>query len=885
MKRVAPPRAAVVILRWAVGQSATAEGILGDLTEDFHERRQQLGWGAAARWFWMQSLWIALVFRLTPGGARDRTRTRRIAAMDWLGELAQALRSLRRAPGFTTLAIGVLALGIGAATTMVTAFDAVLLRTLPVADPDRVVTLSLQRGHIDVLPLTPDEVVALARESRTLQEVAGVSSFGTASLPLTAGERALVLDVAMVTADFFDLLGARPALGRLLRPEDAEEGVAPGTVISYRTWQTEFGGDPRVLGCRLTTTQDGRSYAIIGVAPPGLDYPVGADYWTLYYPLRNVNVVARLARGVTPGAARAEFLSIARTFERVRSERDPVIAVVQSLEHAMLGDVRSILVASAAAVALLLLIACVNVGNLLLMRAARRSREVVVRRALGGSYGGVARLFLMESVLLGTAGGAVGFGLAVALLHLLPGLAPLSFPRTEMIALVGSPVAAAMGVSLLAVSVFGVLPALAAARGNLASALRIDGRSGTGTRRRRRVQRSLVVSQVALALILLVGAGLLTRSLQRLTQLELGYDLEGLSIVEVGVPFSDYRGSEMGAMFEEVFERLRAVPGVTTLTPIMSRPFIGRMAILQASPLLDGQSEGDSDVHPPAPLEVGGPELFRTLGIPILAGRGFEEADREDAPRVAVVSGAVAVRLWQGKSPIGKRLRLISDTPGWTTRGDDWWTVVGIAADTRFRGHRDPTPTIYLPWRQLQVLPAVVTVAVRTDGELAPVLPGMREAVRAFDPDFYVWRADTMADYLTGGPLAQPRMSALVLSGFGLAALLLAALGLYGVMSLAVRERTHDLGVRKALGATGARLRRAVLRDALAMSAMGGAAGLVGALLLSRLMSSLLFEVSPADPLTLAGACTLLLVVSVVAAYVPAWRATLIDPREALRAD
>jgi ABC-type antimicrobial peptide transport system permease subunit len=210
---------------------------------------------------------------------------------------------------------------------------------------------------------------------------------------------------------------------------------------------------------------------------------------------------------------------------------------------------------------------------------------------------------------------------------------------------------------------------------------------------------------------------------------------------------------------------------------------------------------------------------------------------------------------------------------------------VGLAADTRFRGFREPTPTIYLPWRQLQVLPAVVTVAVRTDGKLASVIPGMREAVRAFDSDFYVWRADTMADYLAGGPLAQPRMSALVLSGFGLAALLLAAIGLYGAMSLAVRERTHDLGVRKALGATGARLRREVLRDALAMSAMGGAVGLVGALLVSRLMGSLLFEVSPADPVTLVGACTVLLVVSLVAAYVPAWRATRIDPREALRAD
>jgi predicted permease len=876
VKRDAPPRAAVAILRWAVGQSATAEGILGDLTEDFHERRRRHGWDDAARWFWRESLWIALVFRLTPGRARHRTRRRRIEAMDWLGELAQAMRSLRRAPAFTALAICVLALGIGAATTTVTAFDAVLLRDLPVADPDRIVTLSLRRGPTRALPLTPDEVDALRRESRTVQDVAGVSSFGTASLPLTDGDRSLVLDMALVTANYFDLLGARPELGRLFRPEDGEAGANPVTVISYRTWQTEFGCDPGVLGRRMTTTQDQRSYAIVGVAPPGLDYPVGTDYWALYYPRSIMSVVARLEPGATPETARSELLSIAQTFDRVRSERGPVVGTVGSLEEAVLGDVRAILVAIAAAVALLLLIACVNVGNLLLMRAALRSREVVVRRALGASYGGVARLFLMEGVLLGTAGGAVGFGLAVGLLRLLPALAPLSFPRIEMIGLVASPAAAATGVTLLAVSLFGVLPALAAARGNLASALRIDGRSGTSTRRRRRVQRSLVMSQVALALILLVGAGLLTRSLQRLTQLELGYDLEGLSVVEVGVPFSNYRGSEMGAMFEEVFERLRAVPGVSALTPIMSRPFIGSTGIMDARPVLEGQPEGASDADRRIPLEVGGHELFRTLGIPILSGRGFEEGDREDAPRVAVVSEAVATRLWPSDDPIGKRLRLVRD---------DWWTVVGLAADTRFRGFREPTPTIYLPWRQLQVLPAVVTVAVRTDGKLASVIPGMREAVRAFDSDFYVWRADTMADYLAGGPLAQPRMSALVLSGFGLAALLLAAIGLYGAMSLAVRERTHDLGVRKALGATGARLRREVLRDALAMSAMGGAVGLVGALLVSRLMGSLLFEVSPADPVTLVGACTVLLVVSLVAAYVPAWRATRIDPREALRAD
>lgn len=870
-----PPRRAIAILRCVVRQEAIVEGILGDLTEEFQARCRTQGRGPAVRWFWRESLWIALIFGITPR-VGDRSRGRRTVFIDAHADLLQAVRSLRRAPAFTALSTAILALAIGTGTTVVTVFDAVLLRDLPVTDPGRVLTLTLQRGSGEALPLISDDVDALRRESRTLQDVAGVSSFGTASLPLTEGDRSLVLDVAMVTANFFDLLGTRPVLGRLFRPGDAEPGAVPVTVISFRAWQTEFGSDPEVLGRRLTTTQDQRSYTIVGVAPAGHVVPVGADYWTLSFPRRSLNAVARLAAGATPEAARSEFLSIARTFDRLQAGQGPVGASVTSLDEAMLGDVRPILITIAAAVALLLLIATVNVGNLLLMRAARRSHEVVVRRALGAGYGGVARLFLMESAVLGTVGGSLGLALAVGILRLLPKFAPQALPRIEMIGLVGSPVPAAVGVTLLAVSLFGVLPALAAARGNLASALRINRRSVTGTRRRRALQRSLVVSQVALALILLVGAGLLTRSLQRLTGLELGYDVDGLAIVEVGVPFSEYRGSEMGTMLDEVFERLRAVPGVTALTPIMSRPFLGSLGIVGASPVVEGRSEQASETGPSIPLEIGDHEYFRTLGIPILRGRGFEEADRDEAPRVAVVSEAVAARFWPGESPIGKRLSLVRD---------DWWTVVGLAADTRFRGHREPTPTIYLPWRQLQVIPAVTTVAVRTDHELASVIPAMRQAVRSYDPDFYVWRAGTMADYLAGGPLAQPRMSAWVVSGFGLAALLLAAIGLYGVMSLAVQERTHDFGVRRALGASGAHLRQSVLRDALAMTVIGGALGLAGALLMSRLLESLLFEVGPADPLALTGACVALLTTSIAAAYLPAWRATLVDPREALRGD
>ena len=444
-----------------------------------------------------------------------------------------------------------------------------------------------------------------------------------------------------------------------------------------------------------------------------------------------------------------------------------------------------------------------------------------------------------------------------------------------MIRVAGAPLGVATGVTLLAVLLFGILPVLAAARGNnLASALRLDSRSGTGTRQRHRVRQSLVASQVALAVVLLAGAGLLVRSLQHLERLDLGYDTDRLSIAELAIPFVNYDSkSKLYAMFDELYQRLRAVPGVTALTPVLYRPFVGAN-VMQVAPVLEGQSEAEVDANPPVPLEVGGPEYFRTFQIQILRGRGFLDTDRENAPKIVVVSEAVARRLWPGQDAIGKRLRLPGDVA-------EWRTVVGIAGDIRFRRLREPTPTMYLPWRQLITFG---TFAVRTRGDLGSVLPAMRRTVRDFDSQINVWAAGTMDDYLAE-PLAQPRLSAFLLSGFGLVALLLSAIGLYGLMASAVRERTRDIGVRLALGATPERLRRDVLGNALVVAAVGAVVGLGGALVCSRLLAALLFEVSPTDPATLAGVCILLLGVALMAAYLPARRATRVDPIVALRTE
>lgn len=427
----------------------------------------------------------------------------------FMDDIRHGIRSLRRAPAFTLTSALSLALGIGTATAVFAGFRAVVLDELPVTGPNRIVLLSLQRQPTGSVPLAPEEIDALRRESRTLLDVAGVSRTGAVAIPLTEDERSLVLDAATVTASFFQVLGVRPVLGRLLRPEDGEEGAALVTVISHETWQREFGGDRAVLGRQLTQTQYQDRYTIIGVAPPGLDYPVGADYWI---PSRSrssaiMDVVARLRHGVAPEAARAEFVSIGRAIDGRRSvPRSPTAGTVQPLSEAVLGDAKPLLLAITAAAALLLLIACVNVGNLLLMRATQRSGDVVLRRALGATSDRIARLFLVEGAVLGAVGGALGLAVAVGLLRVLPALAPARFPRMDMIGLAGAPVAVAIAVSALAVLLFGVGPAMASARGDFGSALRADGRSGSGTRSRRRLRRFLVAAQVALAVTPLAPA-------------------------------------------------------------------------------------------------------------------------------------------------------------------------------------------------------------------------------------------------------------------------------------------------------------------------------------------------------------------------------------------
>jgi predicted permease len=803
-------------------------------------------------------------------------------SLGWLDDLLRdaklALCGFRRTPTFAVTAVLILGLGIGMATAMFTVFHAVLVRDLPVRDQNRIVVPRVfDRAGKDVA-VSPEELDQIRRATRTMRDVAGVMHWGATAFPFTDGDRQVVLNRAVVTGNFFDVLGARPVLGRLLRSEDDVKGAVPVIVLSYRAWQHDFGGDPRVVGRRLIGQYFGGRYPIVGVAPPGLDYPAGVDFWVSITPLGSalMNVIGRLAPGATPAMVQSEFLPLVK---RSRANNPFSVQLVRAdartFPKAVVGDVQPVLVVLTAAVALLLLIACVNVGNLLLLRAVARTRELAIRRALGASAGDIVRQLLVESGMLALGGGVLGLLSAELLLRVLLAHAPAQLPRTDVIRLAGAPLGVATAVTLLSVILFGLLPALSAARGGVGSTLRLDARSGRETPRRRRVRQLLVASQVALAVIVLAGAGLLARSLQRLEQIHLGYTPEHLSLFALAFPAADSSQAQMHATFEAVAPRLRAIPGITSLTPILTVPFQGANGFIWRV-AAEPQTPAEAEANPSIPFEQGGPDYFRTFGIPLLRGRGFRETDRANAPHVAVVSEALAERFWPGQDPIGKRLHSVGDT---TATGGV--TVVGVAGDIRYRSLRRANPTIYLPWQGSWWQGEF---AIRTTGRLASVLPAMRRVVREVDPRLSIWQAQTMDDLL-GGPLAQPRLSTLLLSGFGLVALVLAALGLYGVMASAVREQTRELGIRLALGATPSQLRQRVIRHALVVTSTGAIVGLVGALISSRLLTSLLFQVSPSDPITLVGVCVLLIAVALTAAYLPARRATRVDPAQVLRTE
>ena len=646
-------------------------------------------------------------------------------------------------------------------------------------------------------------------------------------------------------------------------------------VISYRAWQRQFGGDENIVGRKLIEPATQVEFTIIGVAPAGLDYPSHADDWEAELPggaRAQQLIVARLAPGVSPHAAADEYFNFVKQLEHqgygantfVGAEALPFASEIED-------SARPVLLTLSAAVALLLVIACVNVGNLLLLRATGRARELSIRRALGATYGRLVRQLAVESVLLAVIAGALGLVLAAVLLKILIIAAPAELPRLDLVRLDGHTLAIALGVTTVAAILFGVLPTTSAARADLATPLRAGSRTGTTSRSRRATHRSLVVSQVALALVLVVNAGLLARSLQRLQRIHLGYSTDHLSFFSVSYPGARYDTPPKElALGDALYKRLSTVPGVRSITPVIQPPFHGPDFYINKL-AVDGQSDSEGDARPFVPWEAGSAEYFQTFGIPILEGRGFRDSDDANAEQVVVISDALARALFPGQSAIGHHIR----RPSATERGPcDGRSSVSRATRTiaSFDSRRRWCITRFARWPGKDCSPFGRRGTSRPGAPAGTAARGGGRRIRRVHRN-----AQTMDDMLAGS-LSRPRLSALLLTGFGVAALLLAAIGMYGVMTGSVRERTRLARVRLALGATPEDLRLGVLRQSMTLTFIGIALGTAVALGTTRLLRAVLYDVSPTDPVVIVGVVVVLAVVGALAAYIPARRATQFIP-------
>jgi predicted permease len=788
---------------------------------------------------------------------------------------------------FVTAAL-ILAAGLGMAIAMSVIVTEVLLRPLPIVGSESVESLAMVgRGAAVEIPVNRADLATLQRASHRLSDIAGIAHYGSQVFPAFYHDASIVLAQARVTGNFFSLLGTQPAIGRLLLPSDDAVDAPLVTVLTYETWQRDFGGSRSILGQRVTVEDGTRGqYQIVGVAPPGLDLPRAVNYWVPIAPTHydKLALIGRAAPGATQESVNAEAYSILTRLDGSHAQPAMPLRIDSTpVRDTILGDLRPTLLLLSAAVAMLLLISCLNVGNLLLLHGAARKREIAVRRAIGASTWHLIRQLLIESSIIAIAGGFVGLLIAVGLLQAILALVPAELPQFADIQVVTAPVAGMIAISMLTIPLFALYPALVTAKVSPGLVLRSESRSSTEAVGRRRNRYMLVSTQVALAFIALVAAGLLDRTYARLKSQILGYEPSHLAILDLAVaPYVRKLTADPSANatqyldhLDDVYAGIREIPGVVALSPIIVDPFRGS-SFWSFRPQIDGQSSAEMSGNPSVAVDLVGPEYIETLGTRLLRGRQFAATDRENTPNVALVSDAAARELWPGLNPLGKRFRLDSDTGT-----ASWRTVVGVVADTHLREFRAETPAVLFPYRQWT---SNGLLAIRTTGPLAPIVPSIRRAVRAVDPDIHLWRARSM-DELLAQPMAGPRLASVLLSAFGFTAFLLSGIGLYSAVSWSMRAQRRDTAIRIALGASPRALRNNVLRTAGYVVGTGIVAGLLFTAFAARAISSLLFGVAPNDPATLVGASALLMAIGLVAAWRPAQSALEIDNVQLLRGD
>jgi putative ABC transport system permease protein len=817
-------------------------------------------------------------------------------------DLRYGARMLLKKPGFTVIAVMTLALGIGANTAIFSAVNALLLRPLPVADIDRLVFGFALRDGFDPFWTSPLEYAAYREQSRSFTNSGvGIQRF----FHLIGRNEPERLRGAAVMTDYLNTLGIKPVVGRSFTHEEDQPGGPAVALVGYGLWQRRFGGDSGIVGQSLNL--DGQHYTVLGVMPPGFDMPYAAELWvpmqiniqSLPLEQRVINnneMVARLKPGVSLEQADAELKGIARQVEDEypqfrRGWSYQLIPLRQLLIGDLAGRTRTALLTLVAAVGFLLLICSANIANLLLVRGTSREREVAIRWALGASRGRVVRQLLTESLLLAALGGLIGLVLAYWIVPFLGALSPIR--AASLSAFLGDlridsrVLIFTLFISLLAGAIFGVVPALrTAAAGKLMPLIRQgEQRSGSGSRGRRLLT-MLVVGEIAIALTLLVGGGLVIQSFQRLQQVELGFRSDNLLTMQLALAPSRYEQHDQRVAFiEQVLERVKHLPGVAAAGTTMSLP-LGEISFFSPF-LVEGRAAANPAEVPYTAHRLISPGYLEALGITLVKGRLINEHDRAGSVPVVVVSEELARQAWPGEDPIGKRVRA-----GRLNQTDrPWLTVVGVVKDVKedrfnFRiGH----PVWYVPYFEYGQYPFVpstmtmqINLIVQASGDSTSLAASIRGAIRAVDPNQPVSQVMTMREHLAD-VLVTERFSAVLMGALAALGLALAALGLYGVMAYSVSERTGEFGLRIALGARPRDIFKLVIKQGVVVIAFGLSLGVIGALGVTRFLSGTLYGVSPTDPLTFAVIALVLAAVALVACWVPARRATRVDPTVALR--